>query len=80
MNTFPKFVQHMKASFHSLTVFLLLLDLLIMRNQMCMLYIISRHVSFIVGAYNMGGSPAFAVKRIKDMVYNNDPLRDEYLG
>uniref|UniRef100_A0A671VIF6 C3/C5 convertase n=1 Tax=Sparus aurata TaxID=8175 RepID=A0A671VIF6_SPAAU len=40
-----------------------------------------RHVIIVFtdGAYNMGGSPAFAVKRIKDMVYNNDPLRDEYL-
>ncbi|KAM8742734.1 complement factor B-like [Acanthopagrus schlegelii] len=41
-----------------------------------------RHVIIVFtdGAYNMGGSPAYAVKRIKDMVYDvNDPSREEYL-
>lgn len=41
---------------------------------------------FIVGAYNMGGSPAPTLARIKDMVYMNQTgekevnSREEYLG
>ncbi|XP_073336042.1 complement factor B-like [Pagrus major] len=42
-----------------------------------------RHVIIIFtdGAYNMGGSPVYSVKRIKNMVYMNNtgPSREEYL-
>ena len=43
-------------------------------------------VSFITGAYNMGGSPKPTVARIKKMVYMNHTVeqeaqsREEYLG
>lgn len=43
-------------------------------------------VSFLAGAYNMGGSPAPTVAKIKNMVYMNQTgeqkisSREEYLG
>lgn len=49
-------------------------------------FIFNTLVSFIAGAYNMGGSPVPTVAKIKNMVYMNHTVeqgaqtRENYLG